>query len=269
MLNSIEDAYAFPHTMTLFQPSGEHSGDDNLQGATDFAEWYGMHDRKTVVSLSEEYGGNTSHLGCLCVGAYELELSTHGPTSIVLGDGNGEVPLSASSFLKMRTGEDELNKYVDGKYIVNNGGQGTSVGFKFNLYDNFISGQYRRLVVKVPKDKDFDHLLLKFKCQTLLDGLIGEEAEHRVLVDGEQASADENGWITHHIDNAVSKKHEVEIGILVHYGVDFNRRNTESIYQDMLKNAGVVLWDIHLENDVGSPKEHLTFADYVNENGIS
>lgn len=110
-------------------------------------------------------------------------------------------------------------------------------------------------MVEVPKDKDFDHLLMKFKCQTLLDGLIGEEAEYRVLVDGEQASADGDGWITHHIDNAVSMGHEVEIGILVHYDVDFNRRNTESIYQDMLKNAGVVLWDIHLEkNDVGSPK---------------
>ena len=272
VVGNVDDAYAFPHTMTLFQPSGEHSGDGNLQGVTEYAEWYGMHDRKTVVSLSEEYGGNTSHLVCLCVGAYELKLSTHGPTSIVLGDGKGgEVPLSASSFLKMRSGEDELNKYADGKYIVNNGGQGTSVGFKFNLYDNFISGQYRRLVVKVPKDKDFDHLLLKFKCQTLLDGLIGQEAEYRVLVDGEQVSVDDDGWITHHIDNAVSKKHEVEIGILVHYGVDFNRRNTESIYQDMLKNAGVVLWDIHLEkkNDVGSTKEHLTFADYVNENGIT
>ena len=90
-----------------------------------------------------------------------------------------------------------------------------------------------------------------------------------MLVDGEQESADSDGWITHHIDNAVSREHEVEIGILVHYDIDFNRRNTESTYQDMLKDAGVVLWDIHLENDIGSPKEHLTFADYVNENGIT
>ena len=54
MLNSmvvgnVDDAYAFPHTMTLFQPSGNHATDDNLEGTTEFVKWYERHNRKTVV----------------------------------------------------------------------------------------------------------------------------------------------------------------------------------------------------------------------------
>lgn len=268
ILNSIGDAYAFPHTMTLFQPSADHATDDNLEGTTEFVKWHERHNRKTMVQLSNEYGGSTSHLSCLCVGSYELELSTHGPTSVVLGDGKGEIPLNSSSFLRMRAGEDELNRYDNGSYIVNNGGVGTSVGFKFNLYDNFVSGLCRKLNVKVYKDKDFDHLVLKFKCQRLLDSLIGD-SECKITVDGEDVEVGDGEWVEFPIDSAVAKDHEVEIGILVHYDIDFNRRNSESIYQDMLKNSGVVLWDIHLDNGVNAPKEQLTFADYVNEHGIS
>ena len=49
------------------------------------------------------------------------------------------------------------------------------VGFEFNLYDNFISGMDRILVVDVPKDKDYNNLKLCFdwECKRAT-GLYGD-----------------------------------------------------------------------------------------------
>lgn len=100
MLNSTSGAYAFPHTMTLFQPSGDHYLDDNLSkdanGVTPFIKWYKNHNRRTVVHMTSEYGGDVSELSCLCRGSYVLGLATHGPTQVSIA--SGDVPLNDESF---------------------------------------------------------------------------------------------------------------------------------------------------------------------------
>ena len=50
-----------------------------------------------------------------------------------------------------------------------------SVGLMFNLYDTFVTGNDRILSMTVPRDKDFNNLVLKFEWELrLAQGLIGE-----------------------------------------------------------------------------------------------
>lgn len=69
--------------------------------------------------------------------------------------------------------------------------------------------------------------------------------------------------------DTVIDKHEFDIRVIVHYQIDFTRRNNESDYRDLLKSSGITLMDIRVDNDVMPTKRQLTFADYVNEAGIS
>ena len=86
----IDKPYHFPHTMTLFQPSRDRFDDINLakddEGLTPFISWYKNHNRKTVVAIEDDYGGNISGLSCLCAGSYQIELATYSPTGLVLDD---------------------------------------------------------------------------------------------------------------------------------------------------------------------------------------
>ena len=92
--------YHFPHTMTLFQPSGDCYNADNEakddEGNTNFIKWYKSHNRRTVVAIGEKYGENVSTLDVLGSGSYVLELATYGPTGLVLGD--KLVPLTSDRF---------------------------------------------------------------------------------------------------------------------------------------------------------------------------
>ena len=97
----IDKPYHFPHTMTLFQPSRDRFDDINLakddEGLTPFISWYKNHNRKTVVSIEDDYGGNISRLSCLCAGSYQIELATYSPTGLVL-DGSKPIPLNIDKF---------------------------------------------------------------------------------------------------------------------------------------------------------------------------
>lgn len=66
------------------------------------------------------------------------------------------------------------------------------------------------------------------------------------------------------------RAHDLKIYVRIHYQVDFGRRNSERGYREMLKQSGVVLKDIRIDNGVSDPKNKaLTFGSYVNEPGIS
>ena len=293
----VEKPYHFPHTMTLFQPSRDRYDDLNLQkdekGLTPFITWYKNHNRKTVVSLAQDYGDNISKLTCFGAGSYEIELATYSPTGIVVepSDETMPIPLNMDKFREIRADEDEKNKYRDfheidedgqertvRKYVFDNGDdKDAKVGFNFNLYDNFISGAERTLRVTVPKDKDFNKLHLKFQC-VVKHELLGDY-EYIVMVDDEEKYrlsredvANENipdAEIDIPIDDAVLQSHSFDIKIIVNYQVDFARRSNEKEYQDLLKDSGITLMDIRIENDVVEAKRQLTFSDYVNEIGIS
>ena len=190
IVNSFMDKpYHFPHTMTLFQPSKDRYDDPNLakdgSGLTPFITWYKNHNRKTVVSQLREYGENISNLTCLGSGSYVLELATYSPTNLVLelGADKYEVSFNTDKFREIRAEADDKHQYrqfvekdEDGnetktmKYICDNsvldhGGNFAQVGFKFNLFDNFISGQERTLKLVVPKDTDNNTLHLRFTCK--------------------------------------------------------------------------------------------------------
>jgi hypothetical protein len=117
----IDKPYHFPHTLTLFQPSKGRYEEANLakdeNGLTDFISWYKNHNRKTVVSVSDEYGGNISNLSCLCAGSYELELSTYSPTGIVIetSEQSETVPLNVDKFREIRASKGDKNTYRDFK----------------------------------------------------------------------------------------------------------------------------------------------------------
>jgi len=58
------------------------------------------------------------------------------------------------------------------------------------------------------------------------------------------------------------------IAVCIHYDVDFGRRNVEKGYRDKLRESGVIIRNIRVENGADVPVR-LTFGSYVNEPGIS
>ena len=88
VVNGYNRRYHFPHSMTLFQPSGKEYDSYNLakdsEGRTNFIDWCDMHSRKTSISLLDDYGGTESKLKCYGKGSYELELATYSPTDLIL-----------------------------------------------------------------------------------------------------------------------------------------------------------------------------------------
>ena len=164
------------------------------------------------------------------------------------------------------------------KYVFDNGGIGTKVGFDFNLYDNFITGNERTLRLVVPKDKDFNKLHLRFTCDVHHKDFLLGYYEYIVYVGDYEAYKLTAETPKEHlpeanidilIRDAVLESHSFDIKVIAHYQVDFSRRNNEKEYQDLLKNSGITLMDIRIDNDVIDTKRQLTFADYVNELGIS
>ena len=185
VMNALQDEpFHFPDTLTLFQPG---QSEYKYSVVEEFVKWYETHNRRTVVSSKDAYGGNVSDLRCLGVGSYELELSTYSPTEINIG-GRERVWLDADTFRSIRSGEDSVNRYQDGKYIIDNSildvdGEFQDVGIGFNLYDTFISGKDRILNVHVPVNPDFNNLYLKFGCE--LHKEIGLLEEMEVYVSAE------------------------------------------------------------------------------------
>ena len=142
----------------------------------------------------------------------------------------------------------------------------------------------------VPKDTDFNRLYLRFTCQVSHDErllgdreyivFVGDEEKYRLVLDGEieeefvdgvkMTEVDPNGRsVEVPIFDTVLAPHELDIRVIVHYQVDFSRRNNEKEYQDLLKKSGITLMDIRIDNNVIGTKRQLTFADYVNEVGIT
>lgn len=283
--------YHFPHSMTLFQPSQDQYDGVNLakdgDGVTNFIKWYRKHSRKTVVSLNDTYGGNVSTLNCMGPGSYGLNLGTYSPTNIILiesGNTGNEIniPLNSDTYRKVRNEEYEGHSYEDKEYVFDNSlcdknGFG-KVGLFFNMYDTFITGNDRILKFSIPKDKDFNKLILKFEWEVRKSpGLLGEfEAvvkcnDEEVFhynptdIDSDLESGEYSVEIT---DTAVSD-HDMSLSVMIHYQVDFGKRNTEREYRQMLKQSGVLLKNIRVENGVTQTLNELTFGSYVNEPGIT
>ena len=282
IVNGYDIPYHFPHSMTLFQPSQNEYESSNID---DFIEWFNDHNRKTIVSINDTYGSNVSDLKILGFGSYELELATYSPTDLVLYSPDGEQELTSIGFntdtyREIRSGSSGENKYHNGKYVFKNGvyddereGKFTDVGFLFNLYDTFISGNDRVLHVQVPDSIDYNNLDLKFEWK-ILGGELDGEMEVDIQVNEEYAAENESsgsGFTTfsYHISDLAIGSHDIEIVVRIHYQVDFGKRNTEDEYRNALRRSGVVLRNIRLEppNQNSSLRE-LTFSDYLNENGV-
>lgn len=275
--NGVDMPYCIPHTMSLFQPSGANMSDS---GIGDFVKWYELHNRKTVVTLSEEYGGNVSDLKCLGSGSYELELATYGPTEVVVEPVNSseqtrKVGLDSESLNGIMNGVDARNVYQEGKYVIGNGTRG-NVGFFFNLSDSFVTGEDKTLRVTVPIDKDYTNLRLMFGVELVskIDESRNEELVAEVYVNGSQVYRSEEPnmgpeAIRIDIPNANVQEHVYDISVRIHYEVDFSNKGASDEYAQQLKDSGVLLRNIRIENGVESQPEQLTFGSYINESGIS
>ena len=302
------EPFSFSNTMTLFQPSRSRYE----SGVADFVHWYRSHCHKTLVRTPREYGGNESQLTWIGQGSYDLQLAMHGPTSIVMYHGDlysdlvDEVSLNSDTWREARSGRNTICQYNgDGQYVVgaDNARQleeSLFVGFKFNLYDNFVSGQARLIDVVVPQNTDYDNLMLKFKCKVRRDPKLSgdmtaivyapewmDEAFEATLNDktsGTSTSsrlpepeADEPNCrrksVAIPITLASKGSHVVQVRVVVQFQVDFSKRRQEREYQDALKNSYVELIDVDVVPMGVRPHQlkdrELTFADYVNEAGIA
>lgn len=56
------------------------------------------------------------------------------------------------------------------------------VGFRFNLYDNFITGSERTIKMDIPRSKDFNNLVLKFQWSANLDEELVGDLEYVIEV---------------------------------------------------------------------------------------
>ena len=272
IVNGISSPYHFPSSLTLFQTSKEELfSNEAVFVVEDFENWYRMHNRRTVVSLDDDvYGGNVSKLKCLDNGSYELVLATYSPTDLI--DGNGiSHHLGSDTFQSMRYAYD--GSYTDGKYVFDNGKSGP-VGIVFNMFDTFISGKERILRIDVPIDKEYNRLQVNFDCR--VENNLPDRLEAVVLVGGQPAfeydSSDASPKlecsIERYIEGTAIKENHVLISVVIHYQVDFAKRNLEQDYRNLLKESGVVISSIRIGNGLEVGDENLTFGSYVNEPGI-
>ena len=140
-----------PHTLTLFQPSQGQYEADNLF-PTSFVQWYKTHNRRVVVGMQEEHGGNVTTLKILGTGSYVMKLATYSPTDILVGK-SPPIRLVADTYRAILAEEDGANRYENEQYIFDCS-HSENVGIFFNLYDNFITDQERILSIDVPEDSD-------------------------------------------------------------------------------------------------------------------
>lgn len=219
-------------------------------------------------------------------GSYEMVLATYSPTDLVLiGDESDPskwewIGLNQNTFRTLRNSE---TGYDGGKYVISNGDGGNGVGFMFNLYDTFISGNDRVLRVVVPVSKDFNQLDLVFWVKPIVaNGINRQNLQIQVLADEDEvlgtvgenvtglAQEDGNGFYryVHHLTDTSLKENQIDVVVRIHFDVDFGKRNTDEDYRNMLKKSGVVVKGLMVENGLGMER-HLTWGDYINETGIS
>ena len=138
----------------------------------EFQEWYNNHNHKTVVKTSDDYGSSVSRLKYLGTNSYELELGTYSPTNIVSFSKDGKQveyqDLNESNFRNIRRNSSSTSNSFslsEGQYAIGSSitGDDISVGFLFNLYDNFITGSDRILTIDVPPNSSSTKL--KFECE--------------------------------------------------------------------------------------------------------
>lgn len=298
VINGYGTPWYFPHSMTLFQPSQENYANiDDL--VEQFVEWYQKHDYKTIVSLSDVPGGNVTQMKINGSGSYELVLADQSPTNIVvLGNEHEDskkwtwIDLKLDNLRDIRDGRYEHHFYDRKlhKYVIDNKYKNTcskNVGLMFNLYDTFISGKDRILRLDVPVDKDFNDLYLSFEIINNLDEYlnnnniqysidINQVQENQVIsttpiYDSSKGGViyqgfEDNGF---HISDTTTKSYTFDIVVRIHYQVDYQKRMIDEQYANALKNSGVVLNNIRIENKIIHIPEHLTWGAYINEYGIT
>jgi hypothetical protein len=230
----------------------------------DFIDWYEKHSRRTVVSLNETYGGNVTTMTYFGPGSYELMLGTYSPTDIVIESPDGleetDIRLDSDTYRNIRDEKDELNEYrdfidADGnkvkKYVFDNSiydkprlGQFGNVSLKFNLYDTFITGKERILKFIVPRDKDFNKLKLKFGWKKWIAPTLGNwevsvMVNEEYAVDPEFHADKDSDEYELEINDTATSDTAISISVLIHFDVDFGKRNTERQYRELLKKSGV------------------------------
>ena len=236
VVNGYGTPYHFPHSMTMFQPSQSEYRESNIEP---FIEWCKDHNRKTMVSFKETYGSNTSELKCLGNGSYELELATYSPTDLVLWSEDSSrkrgYRLNSETYRDIRAERDASNRYRSGKYIFDNGifdnekeDEYTHVGFMFNLYDTFITGNDRILHMTVPRNSDYNSLVLKFDWMPVVDEIPGEMEVEITVNEKNVIPQSENNKFSAGVDygfsqysleivDTATESTDVEIAVRIHY----------------------------------------------------
>ena len=144
--------------------------------------------------------------------------------------------MTIDKFRSIRAGEDSENSFIDSKTFVLGDGESRNIGFKFNLYDTFITGQDRILKTTIPVDKDFNNLTFRFDYSVEFSGLqpyleVAIYANGECVIDqkiGMNQSI--SGEHSIRLDDMARLPKDVEILVRMHYDVDFNKRSNEKVY---------------------------------------
>ena len=70
--------------------------------------------------------------------------------------------------------------------------------------------------------------------------------------------------------DTIHSTHDIDISVYIWYSVDFSKRNFQKDYIRALKESGVTIQDLRIENGFTEDQSSnmLTFGDYLNEDGI-
>lgn len=207
-----------------------------------------------------------STIKCLGAKSYELELGTYCPDGLVFQDdselSSGKIDydsmirLNSDTFREIRSGKSDNGKYEylgesNHHYVLNNK-DGKDVGLLFNLYDSFISGNERILKVNVPRSKDFNSLTFMMSCHLINDNLIGDLQgqvfmNDQLVFDSSDSKTKDNPKKLVLMDSSLVDN-EITISVVIHYNVDYNKRNSDHEYRSNLIHSGIVLNNIWLND---------------------
>ena len=91
----------------------------------------------------------------------------------------------------------------------------------------------------------------------------------QILVEDEFSKTTQPNLVEVEFPDTILQDSQVDVAVKIRYDVDFGKRNSEYEYRKKLKESGVLLSGIRIENGISDEPDNLTFGAYVNEPGIS
>lgn len=295
----------FSSTITTYQAAGSRMSATTDQG---FLDWADRRNRCLLAKRQFELNGNRSRLSTICPrDSYELELAQFGPNSVLCVDvdQNGdpaevawEVDLTYRGLNRIKRGlqADGHSTLLDSEWVAirlpkrADDPKGESMGywawmrqrsphfgFRFDLDENYLSGQDRILEIEIPPwakvgDRfQFHHCsLVEDKCLGQMEWAIDIGESNLGSWTGGQAYSREE--LT--LDEETLQAGTISLAVRIHFAVDFKKKSLDPEYRKILQGSGVVIWNPTFrraeerDTDTFQPFE-ASWGMYVNEAGIT